>query len=307
MAVTLEPLAAEAYDAWRAGVVRRLAELRYRHCTADPAAATALAEAQLARVLPDGLASADAHVRSVVRDGTRLGALCWLLVGGGEQATVLDVALDDTSDAGAVRAALIDEVRAAGARSLGAGVFAGDPVSTAFAAGDGFTVRATTMRLDLTGDPVADDGRVELRRMTPEEFATFIADEERSYTEARIKAGDSPQVARTTARQQFAALVPDGQNSAGQQFWTAYDGVTRVGLLWVDVSQPRAFVYYVEVDEAQRRRGYGAAIMTAGAAWCQRQGSIALGLNVFGYNTGARALYDGLGYVVTEDSVASDL
>ena len=62
-----------------------------------------------------------------------------------------------------------------------------------------------------------------------------------------------------------------------------------------------AFVYDVEVDESQRRKGYGAAIMNAGALWCRDQGHPVLGLNVFAHNPGARALYDRLGYQVTQD------
>ena len=68
-----------------------------------------------------------------------------------------------------------------------------------------------------------------------------------------------------------------------------------------------AFVYDVAVDEAQRRRGYGGGLMRAGAVWARQQGSPALGLNVFGYNHGARALYDALGYDVVETFVAKVL
>ena len=68
-----------------------------------------------------------------------------------------------------------------------------------------------------------------------------------------------------------------------------------------------AFVYNVEVDEAQRRKGYGAAIMNAGARWSRDAGHPALGLNVFAHNPSARALYDKLGYRVTFDYCALDL
>jgi GNAT superfamily N-acetyltransferase len=63
----------------------------------------------------------------------------------------------------------------------------------------------------------------------------------------------------------------------------------------------------VVVAEGHRRKGYGEAIMNAGARWCQERDIFALGLNVFGHNPGARALYDKLGYVVTEDYRALDL
>ena len=78
-------------------------------------------------------------------------------------------------------------------------------------------------------------------------------------------------------------------------FFTAWVGDAGVGSLWLCTLDPMAFVYDVVVDEAQRRKGYGAAIMNAGALWSREQGHPVLGLNVFAHNPGARALYDRLG------------
>ena len=47
--------------------------------------------------------------------------------------------------------------------------------------------------------------------------------------------------------------------------------------------------------------------MRLGALWARDRGSHALGLNVFGYNDAARALYERLGYAVTEEFVALEL
>ena len=82
-------------------------------------------------------------------------------------------------------------------------------------------------------------------------------------------------------------------------FFTAWVGDEPVGRLWLSTQSTLAFVYDVEVDADQRRKGYGAAIMNAGALWCREHGHPALGLNVFAHNPGARALYDRLGYHVT--------
>jgi GNAT superfamily N-acetyltransferase len=68
-----------------------------------------------------------------------------------------------------------------------------------------------------------------------------------------------------------------------------------------------AFVYDVAVEESERRKGYGAAIMNAGARWSRDHGHPALGLNVFAHNPSARALYDRLGYQVTQDYHALDV
>jgi GNAT superfamily N-acetyltransferase len=80
-----------------------------------------------------------------------------------------------------------------------------------------------------------------------------------------------------------------------------------VGTLWISTEHPMAFVYDIAVEESQRRRGYGEAIMNAGARWCRDRGHPALGLNVFAHNPGARALYDKLGYQVTADYRTVDI
>jgi len=114
-------------------------------------------------------------------------------------------------------------------------------------------------------------------------------------------AGLSREGADEQSRTQSAQLIPDGVNSVGQEFFTAWVGEERVGHLWLSTERPMAFVYDIVVLEEQRRKGYGAAVMNAGAVWSREHGHFALGLNVFAHNPGARALYDRLGYVVTVD------
>jgi GNAT superfamily N-acetyltransferase len=109
------------------------------------------------------------------------------------------------------------------------------------------------------------------------------------------------EAADTRSREQLAELIRAGIESPGQHFFTAWVDGSRVGHLWLNTDRPMAFVYDIVVREDQRRRGYGEAIMNAGALWCREQGHFAIGLNVFAHNPGARALYDRLGYEVTVD------
>jgi ribosomal protein S18 acetylase RimI-like enzyme len=60
----------------------------------------------------------------------------------------------------------------------------------------------------------------------------------------------------------------------------------------------RSFVYDIVVDAAQRRRGYGRAILAAIEDELRGRGIGSIALNVFGTNTGARALYESVGYDV---------
>jgi RimJ/RimL family protein N-acetyltransferase len=70
---------------------------------------------------------------------------------------------------------------------------------------------------------------------------------------------------------------------------------------------PCAFIYDIEIYEPFRRRGYASQALLAAEDKARELGLKAIALHVFGYNTGARALYDKLGYRVTDLTMAKDL
>jgi ribosomal protein S18 acetylase RimI-like enzyme len=143
--------------------------------------------------------------------------------------------------------------------------------------------------------------------MSQQEFDTFLDGSAESYILELTSAGMTPESAREMGEQQLAELIPAGLASPGALFHTAWVGDTAIGSLWLSTDRPMAFVYDIVVDESQRRRGYGEAMMNAGARLCRDLGHPALGLNVFAHNPGARALYDKLGYRVTADFRTVDL
>jgi GNAT superfamily N-acetyltransferase len=219
---------------------------------------------------------------------------------------VTGVVLDEPERAGELLPLVVALARADGSRSLGVAAVPGEPAREELASAPGFVTRATNMALALGGE-IGDPGAVELRAMSQEEFDSFLAFSVEDYIGELTSAGMSPESARRQGEQQMAELIPAGLESPGQSFFTAWVGQTSVGTLWLSTERPLAFVYDILVDEAQRRRGYGEAIMNAGARWCRDQGHPALGLNVFAHNPGARALYDKLGYRVTADFRTIDL
>ena len=56
------------------------------------------------------------------------------------------------------------------------------------------------------------------------------------------------------------------------------------------------YVMDIVVAEKHRRRGYGRATMLLAEDVARGHGATYLGLNVFGHNPNARALYESLGY-----------
>lgn len=240
----------------------------------------------------------------VLDDGREVG---WLWLGAeGEELVVYDVVLDSPTRAADLLPLLVARAREQGARMLAIGSGPGDPVRQAVGSLPGFTVRATNMVLPLDG-VIADPAPLVLSPMAQAEFDVWIDGEVDGYAEELAATGMSAERALERSRTQMAELIPAGLESPGMEFFLARVGDDVVGDLWLHTAETMAFVYNVEVDQARRRRGYGAAIMNAAARHCRDSGHPYLGLNVFGHNPNARALYDKLGYRVTFDYSALDL
>jgi GNAT superfamily N-acetyltransferase len=243
----------------------------------------------------------DGALLDVVEGDDRVGVVWWGRQG--PESTVVDLVLDDPAHAAALLPLLVARARAEGTSriGIGIGVGPGSASRTALAALPGFVARATNMALRLDGE-LPDTGGVELRPMTGEEFTAFQARLVDGYAaDIAVASGLTAEAARARSEKEFEGLIPDGQDSPGMLFFTAWHDGRPVGRLWLFTSEPMVFVYDVEVNEEERRKGYGAAIMNAGARWSRDQGHPAIGLNVFAHNPGARALYDKLGYEVTVD------
>ena len=153
---------------------------------------------------------------------------------------------------------------------------------------------------------------VQFRAMTADEFATFKAwliddyagDIARNYQLAY-------EDARRSSEQQISALLPDGPATTNHLLFSllveASDQV--VGHLWcyVEPEQERAFVYDIIVHEPHRRKGYGSSALTQLEHLLVARGVRRLGLHVFGDNYRAQALYQRLGYRVTDLSMQKEL
>ena len=241
-----------------------------------------------------------------VVDGDDVVGVLWLARAGGGELIVHDLLLDDPARVAELTPLLVDRARTAGSQLLGVGVHPGDPGRAALGAEPGFVPRATNMALSLDGE-IADPGGLALRRMTDVEFEAFLTGNADEYAGELVAAGMTEEAAAQQSRDQMAQLLPDGLTSPGMHFFTAWVGEEPVGSLWLCTLDPMAFVYDIVVREDQRRKGYGAAIMNAAALWTRDRGHQVLGLNVFAHNPGARALYDRLGYQVTQEYCALDV
>jgi ribosomal protein S18 acetylase RimI-like enzyme len=140
---------------------------------------------------------------------------------------------------------------------------------------------------------------VTLRPATDEEYAGYRARAVPLYADELVRSrGLSPEEAEKNSATTFPATVADvlGQDGASISRVLADDGQP-VGWLWLaPAGADSLFVYDIEIDEPHRGRGLGRATMLAAEDVARAAGHRFVRLNVFGWNTGAQALYRSLGY-----------
>ncbi len=133
-------------------------------------------------------------------------------------------------------------------------------------------------------------------------YATELAEAtDRPLAEVLPEAGD-----------ELRRLLPSGAATPGHHVTHVVDVAEggRVGVLWVGPSRQeptQAWVFDVELDESARGRGLGRAAMLAAEDLARADGYASVGLNVFGPNRRARALYDSLGYRTVRTQMSKEL
>lgn len=145
---------------------------------------------------------------------------------------------------------------------------------------------------------------VRLAPMSADQFRAYRDVAEQTYADNIVKSGMMPKPeALQKATEDFDSLLPDGVDTTDQHFWTALDADEEVGMLWLAFTEKsdglHAFGYDFLVTTELRRRGYGRAIMAAAEEVCRERGIVEVGLSVFGFNSGAHALYEQMGFEVT--------
>jgi ribosomal protein S18 acetylase RimI-like enzyme len=149
---------------------------------------------------------------------------------------------------------------------------------------------------------------IELVPMTAEEYENYLERMAPDYAREHVEAGNWPAegAVERALKEMREVYLPQGVNTENQFLFTLVDPEIGqpVGMLWYGivgkVDRRQAFVYDVIVDEAYRRRGYGSQAFEKMEERVKAAGIGLIGLHVFGYNTGARKMYEKLGFEVTD-------
>jgi GNAT superfamily N-acetyltransferase len=154
---------------------------------------------------------------------------------------------------------------------------------------------------------------VSLRDMRQDEYDAYADRQMREYVES-LTGIVPPELAVEKARRDVERFLPHGLATERQRLLVAENAAGQVvGSVWLGMEDPRtgstelAWLHDIRVEADHRRSGYGAAILTAVEALARDAGALRLGLNVFGDNAAAIALYERGGYQVTTQQMAKPL
>ncbi len=144
-----------------------------------------------------------------------------------------------------------------------------------------------------------------IRPITEAEFANWIALVVPAYAADKVASGDwREDEALAKSQADYEALLPQGLATPGQFLYAIVnESGAAVGTIWFGIKEeggrPIAYVYDIEVLPAHRRQGHARRALVAIEGEARRLGLAGVGLHVFGFNTGAQALYAQLGFMPT--------
>lgn len=145
-----------------------------------------------------------------------------------------------------------------------------------------------------------------LSPMTESEFSAYLAMAIPEFARDKVASGQwAAAESLELSRQAYADLLPKGLSTPDNFLFTVRDGATSagIGMLWFAAQerggQRIAYVYDVAIHAEHQRQGHASRAFAALEHEVLGRGLSGIALHVFGDNTGAQALYRGLGYETT--------
>jgi ribosomal protein S18 acetylase RimI-like enzyme len=138
--------------------------------------------------------------------------------------------------------------------------------------------------------------------MTQAEYGEWLKEAIPAYAADKVACGQwSEDESLHLSMTEHEGLLPQGLATPDNFLYTIEDSdATAVGVLWFAVksrfNSRVAYVYDVEVQPHQRRKGHAYRAFCALEQEVRRLGLSGIALHVFGHNTDAQALYAKLGF-----------
>ena len=143
---------------------------------------------------------------------------------------------------------------------------------------------------------------VRLEALQQDDFERFLEREVRGYAEDHVRNGNWPaEGALERSRKEFEFYLPDGIHTQDQYLWSLVDDSdSKIGVLWVQLKDHKAFIFDFVIDEEFRGKGFGRQSLAAMDETLKSMGAESVALHVFGDNIIAQELYKKAGYQITD-------
>jgi ribosomal protein S18 acetylase RimI-like enzyme len=144
---------------------------------------------------------------------------------------------------------------------------------------------------------------VTLQPMPPDDVGPWLEQSKADHIADRVDTGEEPETARRNTNAISERLFPGGVPAEGQFVFLVTEDATPVGSVWLGAGEDDRpdvwFLWSIEIEVAARGHGLGRQAVRLAEEFARRRGAGKLELNVFGNNSVARSLYDGLGYRIS--------
>jgi ribosomal protein S18 acetylase RimI-like enzyme len=150
---------------------------------------------------------------------------------------------------------------------------------------------------------------VSLVLMQQDDFEVFLERGIREYAKDHVRNGNWPaEGALERSKKEFESYLPDGLHSKDQYLWSLVDEEgNKIGMLWVQVKDQKAFIFDFVIDEELRGKGFGKQSLTAMDETLKSMGAESVALHVFGDNITAQELYKKMGFKIVGLNMRKDL
>jgi ribosomal protein S18 acetylase RimI-like enzyme len=154
-----------------------------------------------------------------------------------------------------------------------------------------------------------NDPMVTLVPMQQDDFEVFLEHGIREYATDHVRNGNWPaEGALERSQKEFEHYLPEGLHSKDQHLWSLLDEEgNKIGVLWVQVKDQKAFIFDFVIDEEFRGKGFGKQALTAMDEKLKSIGAESVALHVFGDNVTAQELYEKMGFKIVGINMKKDL
>lgn len=149
---------------------------------------------------------------------------------------------------------------------------------------------------------------MKLVQLNEQEFTVYKERGIKSYSKELLGLGLTQEQANKQAEDTYNRFLPEGINTENHFLNNVYLNEENIGFIWWGIrGEKSAFIYDFYINENHRRKGYGKQVMLKCEEVVKSKGLSNIQLHVFGHNTGARKLYETLGYAPTSIQMRKDL